>query len=103
MAYTFAVDEAHLEDLKAELANAKIKIGSDIPQIFTNIGNMESEGHWSGSSYDSFKGGTDNYEKALNTLPDVIEVFEKEINIIKGEAGPLIHNISSEIQNMAQK
>ena len=102
MAYTFAVDETHLDELKAGLANAKNKIGSDIPQIFTNIGNMESDGHWSGSSYDSFKDGTGKYENALNTLPEVIAVFEKEIEIIKGAAGPLIHDISSEIQNMAQ-
>lgn len=103
MAYTFAVDIEKIEDLKKKLETARTDIEAKIPTIFTDIESMDDEKSWSGTSYDSFRDGTKKYEKALNTLPQVINVFETELGTtIKESANTLIEEIGTEISNMLQ-
>jgi len=100
MAYTFAVDTEKIEDLKKNLETARTDIETKIPTIFDDIGNMEKNNDWSGTSYDSFRDGTKKYEKALDTLPQVINVFETELGTIKESANTLIEEIGTEISIM---
>ena len=102
MAYTFAVDTDKIGTLKKELETARTDIEAKIPTIFDDIGNMESNNDWSGTSYNSFSDGAKKYEKALDTLPQVINVFETELGTIKGSANSLIEEIGTEISNMLQ-
>lgn len=102
MAYTFAVDIEKIDKLKGALKTAHDSINEKIPTIFTDIESMDDEKSWSGTSYDSFRDGTKKYEKALDTLPQVINVFETELDTIKESADSLINEIGTEISIMSQ-
>ncbi|MCR5308004.1 MAG: WXG100 family type VII secretion target [bacterium] len=103
MAYTFAVDTEKIEALKKNLETARTDIETKIPTIFDDIGNMEKNNDWSGTSYNSFSDGAEKYKNALNTLPQVINVFETELGTtIKENANTLIEEIGTEISNMLQ-
>lgn len=102
MAYTFAVDTDKIDNLKKNLETARTDIETKIPTIFDDIGNMEKNNDWSGTSYNSFSNGAGKYKNALDTLPQVINVFETELGTIKESANSLIEEIGNEISNMLQ-
>lgn len=107
MAYTFAVDTEKMAALENKLVEAKENIsGADdptggIPGIFAVIKNLPADKAWSGSSYDAFYSGAQRYEEPMNTLPQVIEAFEKEVHRLTPVAEETISTISTEVTNMS--
>ena len=101
MAYTFAVNVENMGTLAKSLDTEAKKIEGDIPEIYTKIGNMESDGNWRGDSYQAFVSGTNGYKAALETLPKVIMVFSNMLtNELKTGAETAVKEICNAINSI---
>lgn len=101
MAYTFALDTDKMTALATELKTTSSNIQSGIESIFTSIDGMEGK-CWSGSSYTTFHDGAHNYKGALDTLDEVVQAFEKELEKLNGPATEAIKAIEEQIGKMSE-
>jgi len=96
----FSIDTTKLEELWTYLSNTTVtNMNTSINSIYDTLNKFTND-DWSGESFDQFKTNCENYQSALELVPDIIQCFSDHLKSMVEPGNTLISEVKSCVDSM---